>query len=184
MNGEQQAVNDKTAIEYARRDELYEVAVFLDACWRAEYGKIVAADFLGDMSVEARHEKLLERFDNEQSRFLVLRAGDEMAGASVFGKSLMEGYEDDGEISAIYLRHDYIGKGYGHLLFSKIEQALSLAGYENIMLDVLSQNSRAVSFYEKHGYTRVADRFVKLGEKEYPLAVYRKSCKYLEKSKQ
>jgi ribosomal protein S18 acetylase RimI-like enzyme len=177
-------MNDKTAIEYAERGELYEVAVFLDACWRAEYGEIVAADFLGDMSVEARYNELLERSDNGQSRFLVLRAGGEMAGASVFGKSLTEGYADDGEISAIYLRHDYIGKGYGHLLFSKIEQALSSAGYENIVLDVLSQNIRAVSFYERHGYTRVANRFVKLGEKEYPLAVYRKPCKDLEKSKQ
>ncbi|MFP3154013.1 GNAT family N-acetyltransferase [Lachnospiraceae bacterium ZAX-1] len=74
----------------------------------------------------------------------------------------------------IYLHHDYIGKRYAHALFSKIEQELFSAGYTHIVLDVLSQNNRAVKFYEKHGYTNVDKRFVMLGAKDYPLTVFRK----------
>jgi len=99
---------------------------------------------------------------------------DKLIGASVFGKSFTDGYPDDGEISAIYLQHDYIGKGHGHALFTKIEEALSAKKYTHFVLDVLSENIRAVSFYQKHGYETVDDRSIKLGDRDYPLTVFRK----------
>jgi ribosomal protein S18 acetylase RimI-like enzyme len=167
-------MDNTCSVEYAKREEIYEVAAFLDECWRAEYTKIADADFLGDMTVAERSRFLLGRFDNGLSQFLIVRDDKMMIGASVFGKSFTDGYPDDGEISAIYLHHDYIGKGYGHALFSKIEQELFSAGYMHIVLDVLSQNNRAVRFYEKHGYANVDERFVKLGAKDYPLTVFRK----------
>ena len=167
-------MNGSIRIEHAKRDELYEIAAFLNACWQMEYSQIVALDFLGDMSVKERHEKLLIRFDEDASGFLAMRDAERMIGAAVFGKSFTEGYPDDGEISAIYLHHDYIGKGYGHTLFTKIEQILTGNGYTDFILDVLSENKRAVNFYIAHGYKKVADRYVRLGEKEYPLTVFRK----------
>jgi len=161
-------------ITYATRNEIFEIAAFLDACWKAEYRGIVAPDFLGGLSVDERHKKLSARFDEGTSAFLIMRDGERMIGASVFGKSFTEGYPDDGEISAIYLRHDYIGKGYGHALFTKIEQELTAKGYSHFVLDVLSANMRAVSFYEKHGYEKVDNRSVTLGAHDYPLTVLRK----------
>jgi hypothetical protein len=79
-------IDNTSVIESAKRDELYKVASFLDSCWRAEYTKIVDADFLREMSIDKRHESLLARFDNEQSRFWVLREGERIVGASVFGR--------------------------------------------------------------------------------------------------
>lgn len=35
-------------------------------------------------------------------------------------------------------------------------------------------NIRTFNFYQKHGYEVVDDRTVKLGEKDYPLTVFRK----------
>jgi len=167
-------MTNTTKITYATRDEIFEIAAFLDACWKAEYSKIVAPDFLGELSVNKRHEMLLARFDEGTSAFLIMRDGERMIGASVFGKSFTEGYPEDGEISAIYLHHDYIGKGYGHALFTKIEQALTVKGYSHFVLDVLSANTRAVSFYEKHGYEKVDERSITLGAHDYPLTVFRK----------
>ena len=167
-------MTDSMKITYATRDEIFEVAAFLDACWKAEYSKIVAPDFLGDLSVDKRHEKLSARFDEGTSAFLIMRDGERMIGASVFGKSFTEGYLEDGEISAIYLHHDYIGKGYGHALFTKIERDLAAKGYSHFVLDVLSANTRAVSFYEKHGYEKVDERSITLGAHDYPLTVFRK----------
>jgi len=162
------------SIKNAARDELYEVSVFLNLCWKAEYSGLVEPDFLGDLSDEKRHEALLGRFDEGTSDFFVMRDGDELIGAAAFGKSYTGGYLEDGEISAIYLRRDYIGKGCGHALFTKIEEALSAKGYSYFVLDVLSGNVRAVDFYKKHGYEIVDERSVKLGEREYPLTVFRK----------
>jgi len=167
-------MTDTIKITYATRDEIVEIAAFLDACWKAEYRVIIAPDFLGDLSVDERHELLSARFDEGVSTFLIMRDGERMIGASASGKSFTEGYPDDGEISAIYLRHDYIGKGYGHTLFIKIERELAAKGYSHFVLDVLSANTRAVSFYEKHGYEKVDKRTITLGAHDYPLTVFRK----------
>ena len=167
-------MTDTIKITYAARDEIFEIAAFLDACWKAEYRGIIAPDFLDDLSVDERYEKLLTRFNEGASTFLIMRNGERMIGASVCGKSLTEGYPEDGEISAIYLHHDYIGKGYGHALFTKIERELTAKGYSHFALDVLSANTRAVLFYEKHGYEKVDDRSITLGAQDYPLTVFRK----------
>ena len=166
----------KPIITTAKREEIYEVSAFLNNCWRLEYSSIISNDYLDTMSVAERHEKLLKRFDENTSDFLIMRDNDEMMGAAVFGTSYTDGYPDDGEISAIYLRHDYIGQGYGHALFAEIERALSEKGYTKLVLDVLSDNERAVSFYKKHGYEIVSNSSIDLGGNSYPLTVFRKSA--------
>jgi ribosomal protein S18 acetylase RimI-like enzyme len=161
-------------ITAARREELYEVAAFLDDCWRTAYRGIISSDYLDSMSVDVRYEKLLARFVETPENFLVMNEADRLIGASVFGKSYTDGYPDDGEISAIYLRQDYIGKGYGHALFAKVEATLAARGYVYFVLDVLSTNTRAIAFYQKNGYSIVAERTVRLDAKDYPLTVFRK----------
>jgi len=167
-------MNDTIQIKQAGRDDLQDVAAFLDDCWQAEYRQIVSDDYLDTLSVDKRHKRLLARYDEGVSDFLMMMYSDKLIGVAVFGKSFVEGYEEDGEISAIYLHRDYIGKGLGHALFSKTEQRLAAKGYSHFVLDVLSANARAVSFYEKHDYTKEDDRSIKLGECEYPLTVFRR----------
>jgi len=82
-------MKNQIKITSATRDEILEIAAFLDECWKVEYRGIVAPDFLGDLSVEERHKKLLGRFDEGTSAFLIMRDGEKMIGASVFGKSLL-----------------------------------------------------------------------------------------------
>ena len=161
-------------IRHAGRDDIYSVAAFLHECWQAEYRRIITDDFLDAMSVGERHKGLLGRYDEGTSEFLLMFDGDLLIGASVFGKSFTDGYRDDGEISAIYLHHDYIGKGYGHRLFARVEQALAAKGYAWLVLDLLEGNARALRFYLAHGYVAVDSRKIRLGGIDYPLAVLRK----------
>ena len=156
------------------RDELFEVAEFLHNSWLTEYRDIVSSEFLDTMPLDGRYNKLLKRFDNKVSDFIVMRDAEGLVGVAIFGKSFTDGYADDGEISAMYIRHDCIGKGYGHALFVEAETALSAKGYAHFVLDVLSENKRAVSFYQKHGYEIIDERSIKLGRDEYPLTVFRK----------
>lgn len=167
---------EKTGIEmiYAKRDELYEIAEFLDLCWRDVYCNMIDHDFFDEMSAAKRYEALCSRFDEGSSKFMIVQVSGEMIGTAVFGKSFTEGFMNDGEISAIYFKHDYVGKGYGHIFLSRIEAELALLGYKNFVIDVLSDNSRAVSFYKAHGYKEVGNQKVQLGVAEYSLKVFRK----------
>ncbi|MCL2827629.1 MAG: GNAT family N-acetyltransferase [Oscillospiraceae bacterium] len=158
----------------AQRDDLYRIAAFLDDCWRRTYRTIVSDDYLNTMSVESRHEALCKRYDENLARFLMMLDGDLLIGVTVFGTSFTKGYEDDGEISAIYLHQDYIGKGIGHRLFAKTEQALTAMGYTYFVLDVLTANTRARQFYLNHGYKVVDERTFPLGDIEYPMTILRK----------
>ena len=55
-----------------------------------------------------------------------------------------------GEIFALYVLKDYYGKGVGQQLIQAAFAALD--GYQEIILWVLEDNKRAISFYEKMGF--------------------------------
>ena len=59
-------------------------------------------------------------------------------------------------------------------MMTQAEEALSVKGFDYFVLDVLSGNKRAISFYRKQGYDIVAERSITLGDKDYPLTVLRK----------
>jgi len=162
-------------IRFARRDELREAAALVIDSWRWAYRNIIDADYLASFSLEKRHERFLKGYD-EGLRSLLLFDNGELLGFCGFGKSQTPGYPDDGEVGAIYLREDAVGKGYGHALLTRAEEDLRAQGYQNLVLDVLSQNERAIKFYFAHGYVKVADRKHSWGDREYPLDIMRKAA--------
>jgi len=135
---------------------------------------MISDDYLENMSLLKRYKGLTNLFVNGTYDYLLMLDKDRLIGVTAFGKSSTKGYENDGEISAIYLREEYIGKGYGHSLLEKAEQALQDKGYTYLVLDVLVNNIRAYKFYLNHGYMKVADNTIRLGETEYPIAILRK----------
>ncbi|MDR2686377.1 MAG: hypothetical protein LBB75_01375, partial [Oscillospiraceae bacterium] len=100
-------------IRYTRRDELRQAAALVNDSWRWAYKDILDVEYLAGLSLEARHEKMRRGYD-EGRPSLLLFDGGALLGFCGFGKSLTPGYPDDGEIAAIYLREDAVGKGYGH----------------------------------------------------------------------
>lgn len=161
-------------IRPARREELMEAAAFLNESWRRAYRHILHAEVLAALSDEDRHARLLAQYDSGTSP-LLLHDGGELLGLCRFGASQTKGYPDDGELTAIYVREDAIGKGYGHALFVRAEQALRAQGYERLVLDVLSQNTRAIAFYRAHGFAKVGQRLFRNDGHSYPLDIMRKS---------
>ena len=143
-------------IRLAKRADLRDLAVFLDDCWRSAYKDILDPHYLSSLSSNERYEKLLSRYEESPRDFLLCQAEDGgIAGAVIFGESTTKSYPNDGGISALYVRADLIGQGYGRALIGRAQAALRARGYRNFVLDVFADNTTAVGFYQAHGYIGV-----------------------------
>jgi len=68
-------------IRQANSDNLYDIAVFLDDCWREVYRNIVSDDFLDAMLDEERHKAFVKRYDEGSPEFLMMLDKDRLMGA-------------------------------------------------------------------------------------------------------
>jgi len=166
-------------IRYAKRKELRQAAAFINDCWQWAYKDILDAEYLAGASDQERYKHFREAFKRGRRPLLLFDNG-ELLGFCSFGNSLAEAFPDDGYIAALYLREDAVGKGYGHALLTRAEEELRAQGYRNLVLDVLSQNTRAIAFYLAHGYVKVGESAFTLppqcGSKEYPKDIMRKAA--------
>lgn len=159
-------------IKNASCEQLHELAVFLDNCWKVFYRNILDKAYLDALSSDARHQRLLKHFNEKPSDFLVLCDTNSIAGAVIF-----KGEEDskEGEIAALYLREDLHGQGHGHRLLAQAEEALFARGHRRIVLEVFVENTSAIRFYQSHGYSKVKEnRMVVDGHAFPPSLVMRK----------
>ena len=84
--------------------------------------------------------------------YLALLAGEIIAKASISNFS-RERLKHKAYV-AISVKRDYWGVGIGTLLMEKLITFAQKAGLELLTLDVLSENQRAISIYEKLGFER------------------------------
>ena len=71
------------------------------------------------------------------------------------------------ELATLYVQEPYLGKGVGALLLKHVELWAMERMCAPIWLKTNSQNSRAIAFYAKHGYTKVGITFFELGNEKY-----------------
>jgi ribosomal protein S18 acetylase RimI-like enzyme len=76
-------------------------------------------------------------------------------GVSCYGHSRVKELPDDGELVSLYVLPKFMGAGYGHPLLAYMEAALAQDGYANLVLDVFTDNTRAIRFYAGHGWRKV-----------------------------
>lgn len=126
------------------------------ASWRYAYKGIVPDDYLDNLSVEVRTERFRQSFA-ESTNMLYLCAvyEEKIVGILIINPSRDEDLPDAGEVSAIYLRPEYIGKGFGRMMMDYAVETLHQQGFDSIIVWALEDNARACRFYEKCGY--VAD---------------------------
>jgi ribosomal protein S18 acetylase RimI-like enzyme len=61
------------------------------------------------------------------------------------------------ELNKLYILEWFCGKGIGQKLLAFVEDFLTKQGENEIWLWVLESNTRAVVFYEKHGYQYIGN---------------------------
>lgn len=56
------------------------------------------------------------------------------------------------ELTALYLKSEHMGKGYGAYVMRRLFTSIKAAGYDRLTLWVLSDNERAIQFYRRLGF--------------------------------
>lgn len=114
-------------------------------------------------------EKLKAEIQEKFSHFYFLYIGREVAGyIKVNTKSAQtEAMSDDSlEIERIYLRRSYQQHGLGKLLMNHVFQLAKENDMKAIWLGVWERNTKAISFYEKHGFAQTGQHSFFMGEDE------------------
>ncbi|MDX3237588.1 GNAT family N-acetyltransferase [Streptomyces sp. ME03-5709C] len=143
-----------TMVRMMARDDIDAVAAVRVRGWQAAYAGIVPRSYLDAMDVAADAERRREWFDAGGSRVdnLVAADGDEVTGWAALGP--YRGEPDDaevGELYAIYVRPDRIGRGHGRALMAAVRARAAERGFRSLRLWVLADNAPALRFYERSG---------------------------------
>jgi ribosomal protein S18 acetylase RimI-like enzyme len=125
--------------------------------WQWAYRGILGDAFLDALSLPERARERREAFSDAVSRgdreVRVVERDGMVAGWAI-GGSNREPFspEDEGEIYAINLDPDAVGKGLGRALFAEAVDGLRNAGFREAILWVPTENRRARRFYEIAGW--------------------------------
>lgn len=129
-------------------DNPMDISNVYEKSWKYAYKGIIPQDYLDSIPV-GRWANNVNKADMNN---LAVTENGLIIGTASFCKSRWEQYSDYGEIVSVYFLPEYMGKGYGRLLFSRCIEELKKLGYNKILLWVLEENQRARSFYEKNGF--------------------------------
>lgn len=161
-------------IRWASADDAHSVAIVHVETWQAAYTGLIDQDVLDNLSVDQRVEgwsrwiasSLSQQPTDEGAsvphRLLVATSGDRVIGWAGFGAGRDPGMGHLGELAGLYVHPDFWSQQVGHALIMRVEEELLSAGWNEAYLWVLHGNSRAIGFYERHGW--IADGEEKTGE--------------------
>jgi GNAT superfamily N-acetyltransferase len=105
------------------------------------------------------------------------REGSAPAGFALLGSSSLPGTDPDGadlELKRIYSLSRFHGTGLGGALMAEALAYASREGAQRLLLGVYAGNERAMAFYKKQGFSRIADRRFRVGSRDYDDVVFAK----------
>jgi len=142
-----------TIREVTEADDFNAIGEVYAQSWKVAYRGIMPQEYLDGLLGE-RWAKTLAKL---QYRAMVALEDGEYVGTSAFGAARDDTMAGYGEIISIYLLPEHFGRGYAEPLLNAVENALSAEGYTSAYLWVLSDNARAIRFYEKQGFCHNGD---------------------------
>ena len=165
-------IKSQVNIREATADDARAVATVHVSSWNDSFAGIVPDAFLKKLTIENRTKAFGERFDELNYHMYVAELDDgRIVGFADVGEPRYEVGAYDAELYAIYLFHEYQGKGIGALLFERIKQLLIEQGKTSMYLLAL-EVSPYRPFYEKMGGKLVGNRQVQLMGIDFNAVVY------------
>ena len=158
-------------IRIAQADDAAAIAEVHDLAWRNAYRGIIPGVALEKMIVR-RGPHWWARNIRRGGAVLVLEAFGTVAGYVSVGRSRMKRLSYSGEIYELYLHPDYQGLGYGRKLLDAGQSILKRNRLGEMAVRVLTENERAIAFYEACGGALVARSHETVGETRLGVSVY------------
>ncbi len=123
--------------------------------WQAAYKGQVPDDFLDNLSVERREKDWRQIFNSPSNKVLVAEAEQRIVAFSSFGPVRDEELDKNsvGEVYAIYALEEFWDCGIGRRLMEASLATLREMNCSTVKVWVLDTNQRAISFYQKFGFT-------------------------------
>ena len=136
--------------------------------FRESFGRFIPpTDLDSYISATYNPARQMEELTNPSRKYLIAeREGNAVGYAMLHAHKALPIVvgENPIELERLYLLHDSIGHGLGHVLVCKcIEESLR-SFHKTIWLQVWERNERAVAFYIKQGFESVGVRSKELGK--------------------
>ncbi len=135
-------------------DDRLEVSRIYEESWKFAYRDVVPQAYLDAIPSGLWAANL----DQGGRRSLVLEEGGRLVGTACVSPSRWPDRPDYGEVVALYLLPESMGRGYGKALLAAAVEVLAGQGFRDILLWVLEENHRARAFYEKRGFRFSGER--------------------------
>jgi len=114
-------------------------------------------------------EKVRQELMNPASLFYIVERNDRIVAymkLNLEGAQTEEGYSNSLEIQRIYVLNDFKRKRIGRRLMDKAIEEAGSRQVDFVWLGVWENNTKAIAFYEKHGFTIFDKHVFKLGDDE------------------
>ncbi len=139
--------------------------------WQQSFRCIAPDDFLDNMSIEQRTDRLRDRFQRPPYTMIVAEhASGEIAGFIDFGPPVLSTGRDV-QIFSFYLLVPFQRLGLGEKLFRQCIDELMKEGHRSVCLDSL-EASPYRRFYEKMGGREIGRDGHKLGAQDFETVIY------------
>lgn len=122
-------------------------------CWQDAFQEIIPQEYLASMDM-ARDAEAIRRNMFIGGPEVFVGYNESVPAGYVIAEPCGDGDADEstGEISSIYVRSEYIGRGYAIRLMNTAVDALLKKGYRRIVTWTFRENARAISFFNQYGF--------------------------------
>ncbi len=125
-------------------------------CWQESYADLWPAEFLMNLSADARIEQWRQTISDPQVFKLVARDAGRIVGFVSSGCARKDAAKEaDGEIFAIYILKVFHGRGIGRALVAAAARFWLSKGGRNLIVLSMVGNKQAGAFYEALGGVQV-----------------------------
>ena len=165
MNYEFEIISQANAIEYAKINI---------KSWVESYTDIVDVDYLESINtineIEKMKTALINNLKDGSLRYL-LKVNNGYVGIFRVRKTKYEGFEDYGELGALYLLNKVKKNGYGRIVFDRAKRELSQMGYGKMIVGCLEENP-SNDFYVHMGGVFVKKNPIRIGTQDLNENIY------------
>ncbi|MBI3520977.1 MAG: GNAT family N-acetyltransferase [Bacteroidetes bacterium] len=127
------------------------------------------SDMLHYISEKLSTEQLFQELHSLHSEFYYIKLQNQVLGYLKLNSGAGQTEKQNGstlEIERIYVLKEFHGRHLGHLLLQKAKDIALKNHCEYIWLGVWERNTKAITFYNKHGFIAYDKHIFKLGNDE------------------